>query len=227
MMSKKVDTRVGRPVKNDGPAFPAEEVDRLLVSGEEIPVGDGSAVTVAFPSLREIARRFDVSHSLIARYAQQHDCLGRRKRAQRRIEHRADEKLIELRAEALAVTRDDQVRTIDRFLVQFERALQEGRVRCDNPSDFNVMVRLREFILGEADSRTEVVNGMPTLEELQARHREMLQAGRSDGRRSGDETMGTMGARGSAHEAGEFGEDGEVDDEEDGLAGVADTEMVH
>ena len=223
-MTKKVDTRAGRPMKNDGPAFPAEEVDRLIVHGEEVPVGDGSAVTVAFPSFREIARRFDVSHSLIARYAQQHDCLGRRKRAQRRIEHRADEKLIELRAEALAVTRDDQVRTIDRFLVQFERALQEGRVRCDNPSDFNVMVRLREFILGEADSRTEVVNGMPTLEELQARHREMLQAGRSDGRRSGDETMGAVGR---LDDAGEVGSDGEVDDEDDGLAGVADTEMVH
>ncbi len=229
-MTKKVDTRVGRPMKNEGPSFPTEEVDRLLVHGEEVPMGDGSAATVAFPSFRDIARRFDVSHSLITRYARQHDCLGRRKRAQRRVESRADEKLIELRAEALAFTRDDQVRTIDRFLVQFEEAVQDGRVRCDNPSDFNVMVRLREFIMGEADSRTEVLGGMPTLEELQARHREMLRAGRPDGRGAGDETVSAMGSsesQGRAHEVGGFGEDDEMDEEEDGFAGAGDTEMVH
>jgi hypothetical protein len=82
------------------------------------------------------------------------------------------DKLNELRAEAIVTNEADMLRAIDRFLVQFETALEEGRVRTDNPADYNLMVRLRAFIMGDADSRKEVISGMPTLEEIQARYEE-------------------------------------------------------
>ena len=43
----------------------------------------------------------------------------------------------------------------------------------DNPSDFNQMVRLRAYLMGEVDSRAEVQSGLPTLEALQKRYQQM------------------------------------------------------
>lgn len=166
----------GRPRKGDGPSFPAEVVDRLLVHGEPVPITDsavGQIEGVRYPSYREIASRYGVSHSLIARYAKQHNCLARREETKNSARQLSDEKLVEQRANVMAFSRDDQVRTIDRYLLQFEEAVAEGRVRFDNPSDFNLLCRLRAFLMGEAESRHEVQSGMPTLEELQQRYKEM------------------------------------------------------
>lgn len=168
------DKQGGRRLKGDGPSFPQEEVDRLLVHGEMSSSDDGLNMYVAYPSYREIANRYGVAHSLIAAFAKTHNCMLRRKQAQARVQEMADSKLIEMRADALAVTRDDQIRTIDRFLLSFEEALAENRVRVDSPADFNTLCRLKAYLLGEADSRQEIYNGLPTLEELQARHARML-----------------------------------------------------
>jgi hypothetical protein len=72
------------------------------------------------------------------------------------------------------MSKADALRIIDSYLAGFEKALAEGRVRFDNPGDFNTMLRLKEFIQGGADSRQEIHAAL-SLEELQARHRRMLQ----------------------------------------------------
>jgi hypothetical protein len=167
--------RRGRPRKNDGPDLPYDELDHLLVHGEVVePEGGdkegGQILPVRYPSYRELGRRYGVAHALIARYSSEHNCLARRKQFQADVRQRADEKLAELRANIISLTEADIQRTIDLFLAQFEQALQEGRVRCDNPADYNLMVRLRAFVMGEAESRKEVIEGMPTLVEIQARY---------------------------------------------------------
>ncbi len=164
---------VGRPRKADGPRVPYNEVDRLLVFGEVVAAAEGEPGDVRFPSYREIAARYGVSHSVIAQYSKRHDCLRRRENARARITARAEQKLVELRASALAYSRDDELRLIDTFLLGFEQALAEGRVRYDDPSDFNLMVRLKTFIQGGADSRQEVRAAL-SLDDLQARHREVM-----------------------------------------------------
>ncbi len=176
-MSKKDDRassggKTGRPLKIDGPRVPYEEIDRLLVHGEEV-VTETGAKTVDYPSYRDLARRYGCSHSLIATYARKHNCLKRRKEAQARIEVKTDQKLIELRAHAIAVTKDDALQIIDSYLLGFGEAINEGRVRFDNPGDFNTMLRLKEFIMGNADSRQEVHAAL-SLEDIQARHQRML-----------------------------------------------------
>lgn len=158
----------GRPHKADAPLIPYEELDRLLVFGEVVSLPDGTTTTV-YPSHRELAERYGVSTSLIGNYAQSHNCKRRREEAKARIAARADQKLVELRATAIAVSKDDAVRMIDGYLLNFEKALTEGRVRFDNPTDFNTMVRLKEFVLGGADSRQEIHASL-SLEDLQARH---------------------------------------------------------
>ena len=162
----------GRPHKADAPLIPFEELDRLLVFGEVKQLDDGSSTTV-YPTHRALAERYGVAPSVIASYAKSHNCTRRREEAVARISARADEKLIEARASALAVSKDDTVRMIDSYLLNYEKALLEGRVRFDNPTDFNTMVRLKEYVLGGPDSRQELHAAL-SLESLQQRHARML-----------------------------------------------------
>lgn len=167
------DRKSGRPRKGEPPRVPYEDVDRLLVFGEVVPTEDGHGTTVVYPSYRDLALRYGVSNSVIAVYAKKHNCLKRREVAQARIAAKADDKLVELRAEAIALSKDDQLRIIDTYLTGFEKALGEGKVRFDNPSDFNLLCRLKEFLQGGADSRQELHAAL-SLEDIQARHRQML-----------------------------------------------------
>jgi hypothetical protein len=126
-----------------------------------------------FPSYRDLAERYGVSTTLVAKYAKDHNCIRRRSQAKARIQAQADQKLVELRATAVALSKDDELRIIDSYLSGFEKALSEGRVRFDNPGDFNTMVRLKEFVMGGADSRQELHASL-SLEDIQARHHRMF-----------------------------------------------------
>jgi len=164
---------VGRPRKGEGPRVPYEELDRILVFGEVVPCEDGTGTTVVYPSYRELAERYGVSHSVVADYAKSRNVRNRRKEAQARIQAKAEHKLVELRSDAIAYSKDDELRIIDTYLAGFESALADKRVRFDNPADFNTMVRLKEFVMGNADSRSEVHASL-SLESLQARHRAVI-----------------------------------------------------
>jgi transposase-like protein len=172
MTTTKTPKKTGRPRKGDGPRVSYQELDRLLVMGEEVETAGGK-LAVVYPTYREIARRFGVSHSLVSDYSKKHNCLNRRAVAENRVAEKVADRLVELRAQAIAVSREDALKIIDGFLMEFEKALHDGRVRVDNPSDFNLMVRLKEFLLGNADSRQEI-RGAISLEEIQKRHRELL-----------------------------------------------------
>ncbi|WP_254626404.1 AT hook motif domain protein [Myxococcus sp. CA039A] len=168
--------KTGRPRKSEEPALPRQELDRALVFGDVKTLPDGSTMT-SYASYRELAERFGVATSLVASYAKEHNCLRRREEAKTRIATKADQKLIELRANAIAVSKDDALKMIDGYLLGFEEALSEGRVRVDNPTDFNTMVRLKEFVMGGADSRQEL-HASFSLEGLQTRHAQALRAAR-------------------------------------------------
>jgi len=169
-------TKTGRPRKSDGPKVPYDEIDRLLVHGEVVEAEAGGT-TVVYPSYRNLGSRYGCAHSLIAQYARKHNCMRRRKEAQARVVAQTDMKLVELRATALAVTKDEALQIIDAYLSGFGKAIAEDRVRFDNPTDFNTMLRLKEFIQGGADSRQEIHAAL-SLEDIQARHARMLRASR-------------------------------------------------
>ena len=164
---------LGRPRKSEGPRVPYEEVDRILVFGEVIKNPDGEGTIVYFPTYRELADRYNVSHSVIAEYAKTRNIQRRRKETHARVQAKVEQKLIEHRANAIALTKDDELRIIDSYLMGFEKALSEERVRFDNPADFNTMVRLKEFVLGNADSRQEI-HATLSLESLQSKHKHMM-----------------------------------------------------
>jgi hypothetical protein len=161
----------GRPRHQDAPVIPWEELDRALVFGEVQILEDGKHTTF-YPSYRALAERYGVVVSVIAEYAKSHNTMKRRKETAARVAVRTEEKLIELRAESLAVGEDRLVAMIDDFLLKFEGALKEGRVRTDSPTDVNTLARLKQFIMGGADSRQEVRNIL-SLEALQERYARM------------------------------------------------------
>lgn len=164
--------RPGRPRKAEAPLISYEELDRLLVFGE-VKVLENGATTTVYPPYRQLAERYGVAPSVIASYAKSHNCMKRREQTATRVAVRTEEKLIELRAEAIAVGEDRLVQMIDEFLLSFEKALKEGRVRSDNPTDVNTLARLKAFILGGADSRSEV-RTILSLESIQERYARML-----------------------------------------------------
>ena len=170
--SKPKKRKPGRPSRLDSPHIPWNEVDRLLVLGEAVEMPDGTQSTV-YPPLRELARRYGIAHSAIVKYWQEHHCERRRETARQRLLDKTEEKLLELRAATIAVSKDDALRIIDKYLTKFEQALDEDRVRYDAPADFNTMLRLKEFVMGGPDSRQETTTTF-TLEMLQERHARML-----------------------------------------------------
>lgn len=162
----------GRPRRGAEPAFDAALVDRLLVEGELAEDHDcGERRT--YPSYREVAARVGVAPSLIARYARQHDCLGRRRRAgQGREEPRG--------AAARPRPEDDElvpferrVRFTARAFAFYERMLDEGRLR---PEDAPAIERLLKTIEEQDAARRALTSGLPdgvpTLEVLQRLHAE-------------------------------------------------------
>lgn len=162
----------GRPRKNDEPLIPYEQLDRALVFGEVKVLDDGTHTTI-YPTYRALAERYGVAVSVIAQYAKTRNCLRRREQTATRVAVRTEERMIDLRADALAVGEDRLVQMIDEFLLGFERALKEGRVRADNPTDVNTFARLKAFIQGGADSRAEV-RSILSLESLQERYARVM-----------------------------------------------------
>lgn len=162
--------RQGRPRRGEGPFVPWQEVDRLLVFGEVVRDEETGHEDLRYPSFRELGRRYRVSASLIGQYATQHQCLQRREENRAREQRQFEQKLIEKRAEARALSRVEEIGIIDDYLRRFKEALDEGRVRFDSPGDFNTMARLKEFLEGNVDSRQEV-QGLVSLDQVQMRHR--------------------------------------------------------
>lgn len=162
-------------------------------------------------------------------YSSRHNCLRRREAASEKIRKVTDEKVIARRGTALAEAKERILAIIDRFLEEFGKALEEGRVRVDSVADLNIMVRLREFLQGGPDSRQEV-RGMPSLDELSRRYAEAQRREREEGpnaggvvRRDREPASGerallaqppaTSFANGSAELHGQIEDDADEDDE--------------
>lgn len=153
--------------------FDTLELERLLVCGEEI-VNEQGQTTIQYPSCRILAQRFGVSHTTVSKFAKDYDCLNRRELNRAKLQARIEQKLTERHADAITNARTGTLSIIDAFLNGFSEALNNKQVRMENVSDFNMMVRLREFLTGGVDQRAEL-QGQVSLETLQARYQRWLQ----------------------------------------------------
>ena len=159
----------GRPQKRDGPSFDEQEVDNLLVHGEAGPNGG-----VKYPTYRQLAEKVGVSCSTIADFAKRRNCVKRRDRAQTKTQQRLDDKLVQMRVDAITVKDEDVLRAASRFIVQWENSLIEGSVRTDSVADLAAIVKVRETVLAKLQVTNEQLGG-PSLEEIQKRHKQLLE----------------------------------------------------
>lgn len=162
----------GRPRRADAPVVPWPEVDRLLVFGERVKDEATGREAVSFPSYMELAARYGVSKSRIGQYATRAKCLRRREETHQREQARYEQKVVERRAEARALGTEDVVQIIDGYIEGFRKAVDDEKVRFDSPADLDRLVRLKELMLGNADSRQEIQGGL-TLDAIQERHRKL------------------------------------------------------
>ena len=185
--------RPGRPKRADAPKLPWPTIDAALVHGErQVDPITGEEV-LQYPSLAALAKRYGVSRTLLWKFTRKKRCYERRKEAQAMVQARTDAKVIEKVANARAAATSDVAGIVDTFISRFRTALDKGEVRVDSASDLDRLVRLRELISGNADSRGEVL-GQLTLEAIQVRHRRMR--GQLEG--MSPELAGTQG-----HDAGD------------------------
>lgn len=169
--------RGGRPKRTDGPAFPREEVDRLLVHGEFDTLDDGETV-VTYPTYRQLAERYGVTLSSIAEFSKKRNCRIRRKDQQLRVGKRAREQLTQRHADLVAVSLEEISDGLAIYIRKFVENVKNGDVVCNNPAEFEKMVRLYHFVIGGPDSRREV-NATVSLEALQERHMETFRVARA------------------------------------------------
>jgi hypothetical protein len=152
--------------------IPWETIDRLLVHGEVVTDPRTGQEALRFPSLAVLAKRYGISRTLVWKYANRAKCFERRKEARAKILARTDAKVIEKVSNARAAASSDVAAIVDTFISGFRKALDEGKVRVDSAADLDRLVRLKELINGNADSRSELAGGI-TLEALQSRHRQL------------------------------------------------------
>jgi transposase-like protein len=165
---------VGGPLRhNEPPRYSVEELDRLLVFGEPHANPDGT-VSVRYPTNKEIAERLGIAERTVTQHWRKQHCHRRRAEARARIAARVEEKLVEQTAEQIALSRERTIQVVDKFLSRFEMAIDDGTARTDLPADFERLVRLKEFLLGNAESRTAVEQTL-SLDMAQRQHAQVLQ----------------------------------------------------
>ncbi len=112
-----------------------------------------------------MAAKFGVAKSLVGYHSRRHNWPAQRLAFRDRVRTEIQQS----EAKARALSSDDAMGILDAYLERFRRAVEDDRVRVDSIADFNTALRLKQFLLGGADSRQEVAGGL-TLDVLQARH---------------------------------------------------------
>jgi hypothetical protein len=159
------ERKPGRPRRGDRPPVPWDAIERAYVTGEIVHKLPDGSFERRYPSIRELAAKFGVAKSLVGYHSRRHNWPAQRLAFRDRV--RTEMQQSEAKARALSI--DDAMRILDAYLTKFRRAVEDDRVRVDSIADFNTALRLKQFLLGGADSRQEVAGGL-TLEVLQARH---------------------------------------------------------
>ena len=167
----------GRPKGGRDPTIDWDSIARLYVYGEPTHPKEGASrddsgpvhsAARKYPSYRELARRFGASQAAVHRY-----CAARSLKEKREDFQRGVEKIVDAEvAKSLALSTVHAVGIIDMWTLKFLRKLEAGQVRADSVGDLDKALRLKNYLLGEADSRTEQTHKF-SLDKLQDSHREL------------------------------------------------------
>jgi predicted transcriptional regulator len=161
--------RSGRAPRSIELADRNAELERLLIEGEVIEDDAGKLVRV-YPLATEIAERLGVSKSWVSKYSKAHRCPQRQAQFKNSIKEKAREKVVETEAERRAFETTEQLALCDSILAKYQEAIEAREIGNVTAADINTLIRLRHFIKGDADSRSEVASHVVTLEAMQEAH---------------------------------------------------------
>lgn len=148
-----------------------------------------------YPSMRELSERFGLHGSAIGTHSKRFGWVKRRKAFMISLQEETDRAV----AKAAALSTADAVGIIDVWVGRFETALQANQVRADNVSDLNCIMRLREFLLGNADSRAETTHTL-TLDAMQKRFADNITTRRKAGElKASDALAGVLNEQAPGH----------------------------
>jgi len=141
-------------------------LELLLVYGYTKP---GTPPQHSFPSLQEAGSLLGVTHAVAARVWQNCRCQDQRAAYVEQRNRELDaSRLLKSQAVSAAGHMATEVAIARGWIEQFERNLQSGHVKCDAVVDFDRIVRLKQFMEGEVESRRETVGNL-SLQSVQAR----------------------------------------------------------
>lgn len=210
----------GRPRGSFVADIPWIEIEKAYIYGDPLEGAADDPAMVSrrrYPALRELGLRFGVHYSLIGRRARSLNWLNRRETFKKALDEETDRAV----AKSAALSTADAVGLIDNWIGRFEGNLREKRVRADNVSDLNTIMRLREFLLGNADTRGETTHVL-TLDVMQARFAERINERRTIGEtRDNDALAGILSGEAPGHALDATPPPVEVSDNDERGEGIA------
>lgn len=137
-------------------ALPTEEIERVFVHGEPVLDEETGILSLKYPSQEDLVTRYNCSHFAIRRILEKGGCRERREEAMRKVREQTDIDMIKLHVDSQLTARTKVIALVDKFITKFGEKLEADKIKFE-PTDFDKLVRLREFLSGSADTRTENV----------------------------------------------------------------------
>ena len=106
--------------------------------------------------MEELRIRHKTSQFAIRRIIEKGNCRERKVEAMRKVREQTDIDMIKLHVDSQLTARTKVIAMIDEYIEEFGKRLKLGKVKFE-PADLDRLVRLREFLSGSAESRTENV----------------------------------------------------------------------
>jgi hypothetical protein len=156
----------GRPKGRHDPDINWEAIEADYVWGETISKRADGTYVRKYPTLVQIGDKHGISKSLVHYYAKKQGWEDRRLRAISTTKEEFDKEMSKSRARETV----EAMEVLDEWLREFAENVRLKKVRADSIGDLNTVVRLKQFLKGEADSRSEQ-KVVVSLETLQTRHR--------------------------------------------------------
>jgi hypothetical protein len=156
----------GRPKGRHDPDINWEAIENEYVWGETISRKPDGTYVRKYLTFLQIGEKYGVSKSLVHYYAKKQGWEDRRLRAISTTKEEFDKEMSKSRARETV----EAIEVLDEWLLEFAANVKAKKVRADSIGDLNTVVRLKQYLKGEADSRAEQ-KVIVSLETLQARHR--------------------------------------------------------
>lgn len=140
-------------------------MENAYVWGETLGQRPDGSYERKYPTFKQLGKQFGLAPSVVHYYAKRGKWADRRLAAIKKTKEEFDDELAKSRARKTVGI----IGGLDLWIEKFIKELEADKVDCTSVADLNTIARLRNFLLGGGDSRTETKISV-TLEQLHERH---------------------------------------------------------